>query len=71
MEALITIAMTNLKRYMHPSVQGSIIYNSHDMEAIIYNSHLNVHQQKNGLKKVVIYIYNEIYSAIKKMKFAI
>ena len=24
---------TNLKRYMHPNVHSSIIYNSHDMEA--------------------------------------
>ena len=25
---------TNLKRYMHPSVHSSIIYNNQDMEAI-------------------------------------
>ena len=34
---------TNLKKYMHPNVHSSIIYNSQDMEP-----NLSVHQQMNG-----------------------
>ena len=39
---------TNLKRYQHPHVHCSIIYNSHDME-----NNLITHQQMNGLKNCV------------------
>jgi len=55
---------TNLKRYQHPHVHCSIIYNSHDME-----NNLITHQQMNGLKIVA-----DIYSGIllthkRKTKF--
>ena len=52
----------NFKRYMHPNVHCSIIYNSQDMEEPKYPS------TEEGIKKMW-YIYTmEYYSAIIKNK---
>ena len=51
---------TNLKRYMHPSVQSCIIYNCQDTEATyVFIS--------RWIGKDVVYVYTMgFYSAIKK-----
>ena len=61
---------TNLKRYLHPSIHSSIIYNSQDVEATPV---FLFFQQVNGLKKgcvcvcVCVCVYTvEYYSVIKK-----
>ena len=41
----------SLKRYVHPSVHSSIIYNCHDMEAIYMSIHIRMD------KEDVVYIY--------------
>ena len=46
---------TNLKRYMHPYVYCSIIYNSQDMEA----TQVSIHRWMD--KEEVVYTYNEIF----------
>ena len=51
----------NLKRYIHPTVHGSSVYNSQDMEA----TQVSI----NGWIKEMLYIYTmEYYSAIKRME---
>ena len=51
----------NLKRYIHPNVHGSSVYNSQDMEA----TQVSI----NGWIKEMLYIYTmEYYSAIKRME---
>ena len=50
---------TNMKRYMHPSVHSSTLYNSQDMEA-------NCPWIDKWLKKIWFIYTMEHYSAIKK-----
>ena len=51
----------NLKRYIHPNVHGSSVYDSQDMEA----TQVSI----NGWIKEMLYIYTmEYYSAIKRME---
>ena len=45
----------NLKRYMHPSVHSSTIYNSQN------RSSLNVHQQMNG-RRCGVYIHTHTHT---------
>ena len=49
---------TNLKRYMHPNVHSSIIYNSQDMKA----TYLSINR---WMDKEDMYKYMEYHSAIK------
>ena len=51
---------TNLKRYMHPNVHSSIIYNSQDMEAI----HVSINRRMD--KEDVAYIFSGILLSHKK-----
>ena len=54
---------SNLKRYMHPNVHSSTIYNSQDMEA-------TKRPLTDEWLKKMWYIYTmEYYSAIKRMKY--
>ena len=52
---------SNLKRYLHPSVYSSIIYNSQDMEAT-----LGVHKQIMGLRRCSTYTQWNITQSYKE-----
>ena len=56
----IYLEKTNLKRYMHPSVHCSTIYNSQDMEA----TSISINRWMD--KEEVVYIYNGILLSHKK-----
>ena len=51
---------TNSKRYMHPNVQSSTIYNSQD------GSNADVHQQMTLLRRYSTYIYSGILLSHKE-----
>ena len=58
---------TNSKKYMHPNVQGSIIYNSQDVEAI--QVPINRQMDKENVVCMCLCVcinIIEYYSAIKK-----
>ena len=50
-----------LKRYVHPYVHGSVMYNSHNMEA----TQVPI---SRWIDKDVVYTHTEYYSAVKKWK---
>ena len=53
---------TNLRRYLHPNVHSSTIYNSHDMEATQVPINRQMDKEGGVFHHIYIYIYIYIYT---------
>ena len=51
---------SNTKRYVHPNVHSSIIYNSQDMEAI--SVYINRWMDKEDVIYIYVHIHTHIYT---------